>query len=224
MCAFVSAHTHACLYMRGACSHALTEDVFIKLHMLSMQPGEFACLADGQFTAQLDIAELLLQPPHSPACHFGIVSVVQSLFNLSLSIYILVRAALISSACHTGYCSDSGAIPNEQLDTGEGMFCWPKQLLVSINSAVKTNGGQPKAWTFSLDPWGSLYVHTWFNWSTCVWHSIYIHTHTVSFRSLVTVCFLYTLGFIKLIKSDKDMYNGTKDCYFNINAFEIEKK
>lgn len=94
MCAFVSAHTHACLYMRGACSHALTEDVFIKLHMLSMgsgsvQQGEFACLAGGQFTAQLDIAELLLQPPHSPACHFGIVSVVQSLFNLSLSIYWL---------------------------------------------------------------------------------------------------------------------------------------
>jgi len=39
MCAFVSAHTHACLNTRGACSHALTEDVFIKLHMLSMQQG-----------------------------------------------------------------------------------------------------------------------------------------------------------------------------------------
>lgn len=60
MCAFVSAHSLACLYMRGACSHALTQDVFIKLHMLSMQRGEFACLAGDQFTAQLDIAELLL--------------------------------------------------------------------------------------------------------------------------------------------------------------------
>lgn len=152
----MNARTHACLYMRSACSHALTKDVFFfKLHMLSMgswmaQRGEFACLAGSQFTAQLEITELLLQPPYSPACHFGIVSVVQSLFNLSLS--ILVRAALISSVCHTGYCSDSGAIPNEQLDMGEGMFCWPKQFLVSINSAVKTNEGQPKAWNSSLDP------------------------------------------------------------------------
>lgn len=84
------------------------------------QQREFACLAGGQFTAQLDIIELLLQTPYSPACHFGIISVVQSLFNLSLS--ILVRTALISSACHTGYCSDSGAIPNEQLDMGKECF------------------------------------------------------------------------------------------------------
>lgn len=153
------------------------------------------------------------RPVHSPAgyCWTALVTSPQPSVSLRdcfrgtkfvqpLSLYILVRAALISSACHTGYCSDSGAIPNEQLDMGEGMFCWPKQLLVSINSAVKTNGGQPKAWRFSLDPWGSQYIHTWFSWSTCVWH-IYIHTHTVSFRSLGTVCFLYTLGFIKLIKS-----------------------
>lgn len=198
MCAFVSAHSHACLYMRGACSHALTEDVFIKLHMLSMGSGSCAARR---------VCVSGWRPVHSPAgyCWTALATSQQPSVSLRdcfrgtkfvqpLSLYILVRAALISSACHTGYCSDSGAIPNEQLDTEEGMFCWPKQLLVSINSAVKTNGGQPKAWMFSLDPWGSLYVHTWFNWSTCVWHIIYTHSTYSSIQKFgVSMFFLYLL-------------------------------
>lgn len=44
----------------------------------------FACLAHRQLTAQLDIVEHS-EPPCLAACHFGIVSAIESLFNLSLS-------------------------------------------------------------------------------------------------------------------------------------------
>lgn len=44
----------------------------------------FACLAHRQLTAQLDIVEHS-KPPCFAACHFGIVSAIESLFNLSLS-------------------------------------------------------------------------------------------------------------------------------------------
>lgn len=43
-----------------------------------------ACLARCQLTAQLDIVEDS-EPPCLAACHFGIVSAIESLFNLSLS-------------------------------------------------------------------------------------------------------------------------------------------
>lgn len=84
---------YICIYTRDAYSHARIEDVFFILHMLSVvsrlerRGREFACLAEDQLAAQLDTAELLKPPPQSPACHFGIVSVVQSLFNLSLSLF-----------------------------------------------------------------------------------------------------------------------------------------
>lgn len=45
----------------------------------------FACLASRQLTAQLDIVEHA-NPPFLAACHFGIVSAIESLFNLSLSL------------------------------------------------------------------------------------------------------------------------------------------
>lgn len=45
----------------------------------------FACLARRQLTAQLDIVEHA-DPPCLAACHFGIVSAIESLFNLSLSL------------------------------------------------------------------------------------------------------------------------------------------
>lgn len=45
----------------------------------------FACLAHRQLTAQLDIVEHS-EPPCLAACHFGIVSAIESLFNLSLSL------------------------------------------------------------------------------------------------------------------------------------------
>lgn len=64
---------------------------FFKLHMLHMAlgvgvggGGGFACLAHRQLTAQLDIVEHS-EPPCLAACHFGIVSAIESLFNLSLS-------------------------------------------------------------------------------------------------------------------------------------------
>lgn len=64
---------------------------FFKLHMLHMAlgvgeglEGGFACLAHRQLTAQLDIVEHS-EPPRLAACHFGIVSAIESLFNLSLS-------------------------------------------------------------------------------------------------------------------------------------------
>lgn len=65
--------------------------VFFKLHMLHMALGVgegqgwgFACLAHRQLTAQLDIVEHS-ERPCLAACHFGIVSAIESLFNLSLS-------------------------------------------------------------------------------------------------------------------------------------------
>lgn len=69
---------------------------FFKLHMLHMAlaVGEgrrgFACLAHRQLTAQLDIVEHS-EPPCLAACHFGIVSAIESLFNLSLSLKALDR-------------------------------------------------------------------------------------------------------------------------------------
>lgn len=71
-----------------------------KLHMLHMAlgvgvgegrrggeegGGGFACLAHRQLTAQLDIVEHR-ERPCLAACHFGIVSAIESLFNLSLSL------------------------------------------------------------------------------------------------------------------------------------------
>lgn len=64
----------------------MSREWFFKLHMLHMALGVgegrrgFACLARRQLTAQLDIVEHCLA-----ACHFGIVSAIESLFNLSLS-------------------------------------------------------------------------------------------------------------------------------------------
>ncbi len=85
----MNARTHACLYMRGACSHALTEDVFFLIayaeHWLL---DEFACLAGGQFTAQLDIAELLRQPPCAQRVTLGLFPWYK-VCSTSLSLYWL---------------------------------------------------------------------------------------------------------------------------------------
>lgn len=68
----------------------MSREWFFKLHMLHMALGVgegqrgFACLAHRQLTAQLDIVEHS-EPPCLAACHFGIVSAIESLFNLSLS-------------------------------------------------------------------------------------------------------------------------------------------
>lgn len=73
---------------------------FFKLHMLHMALGvgegggwRFACLARRQLTAQLDIVEHS-EPPCLAACHFGIVSAIESLFNLSLSLKALDRPSV----------------------------------------------------------------------------------------------------------------------------------
>lgn len=71
----------------------MSREWFFKLHMLHMALGVgegrggwggFACLARRQLTAQLDIVEHS-ERPCLAACHFGIVSAIESLFNLSLS-------------------------------------------------------------------------------------------------------------------------------------------
>lgn len=77
----------------------MSREWFFKLHMLHMAlgvgegrgrrvgwwvGGRFACLARRQLTAQLDIVEHS-ERPCLAACHFGIVSAIESLFNLSLS-------------------------------------------------------------------------------------------------------------------------------------------
>lgn len=72
---------------------------FFKLHMLHMALGVvegrrgFACLAHRQLTAQLDIVEHS-EPPCLAACHFGIVSAIESLFNLSLSLKAVDRPSV----------------------------------------------------------------------------------------------------------------------------------
>lgn len=78
--------------------------------------GGFACLAHCQLTAQLDIVEHS-ERPCLAACHFGIVSAIESLFNLSLSLQrhwtdhpfsYLIRG-------HTGYFSDRAEAATQSL-------------------------------------------------------------------------------------------------------------
>lgn len=85
----------------------------------------FACLARRQLTAQLDIVEHA-DPPCLAACHFGIVSAIESLFNLSLSLSKGSRPAIrsaISSRGQTGYFSDRARAGEQFLmnafDTGK---------------------------------------------------------------------------------------------------------
>lgn len=127
MCFCLCQDICVCLYMRGAWIHALTEDVIffvvVKLHTLSLG-------------SRMESLRVWLTASSQPSwislncsCKLPTAQRVTSgLFpwykvcSTSLSLSILVMAALISSVCCTGYCSDSGAIPNEQLDTGEECF------------------------------------------------------------------------------------------------------